>query len=219
VASVFPDMIQRSVPGYSDVIQGTGLIAGQYATDASNIYDLGCSVGASTFAMSQQIKTKPCKIIAVDNSQDMMNVCKTNLSKRENDIPIELIVSDILDIEITNASVVVMNYTLQFIPVDDRNALLSKICKGIKKGGVLLLSEKLAFDNPFEQQALTELHEAFKRANGYSELEISQKRSALENFLVPETLDQHMDRLYQAGFSQVSPWFRYINFVSLLAWK
>jgi tRNA (cmo5U34)-methyltransferase len=219
VASVFPDMIERSVPGYADVIQGTGLIAGQYACDKSNLYDLGCSVGASTFSMRQQLQETNCKIIAIDNSRDMIDVCKDNLGKQQSDVPVELIVSDIRDIKIVNASVVVMNYTLQFIPTDYRTELLTNVCNGMIEGGVLLLSEKLAFDDPAEQQALTALHEAFKRANGYSELEISQKRSALENVLIPETLERHMHRLREAGFQRISPWFRYINFVSLLAWK
>jgi tRNA (cmo5U34)-methyltransferase len=83
----------------------------------------------------------------------------------------------------------------------------------------LILSEKIKFADTAEQTLLTDLHLAFKRANGYSELEISQKRSALENVLIPDTLETHQARLQQAGFAQSLQWFQGMNFISLLAVK
>jgi len=219
VAAVFPDMIKRSVPGYATVIAGTGLTAGLYAQPGTNCYDMGCSVGASTFAMSRYIRQPDCRIIAVDNSADMIARSRTNTADHETDIEIEFRQADIRDTAIENASVVVMNYTLQFIPLEDRVALLTHIYKSMNPGGVLILSEKIAFDTEAENQAQIRLHEAFKREQGYSELEISQKRAALENVLIPETLDTHAKRLNVIGFRDTQLWFRCFNFASLLAWK
>ena len=127
--------------------------------------------------------------------------------------------ADIRDVTIENASIVVLNFTLQFITLEQREPLLQNIYHGLLPGGVLILSEKLCFTEDTEQQLMTDLHLAFKRANGYSDLEISQKRAALENVLIPETLTTHIERLKRVGFSQASQWFQCFNFASILAIK
>lgn len=219
VANVFTDMIKRSVPGYSTLITAIGLLAGQYQQTGSRCYDLGCSLGAATLAMNQQITINDCQIIAVDNSPAMIERCRQSISLQKATSNIELICADIRDVVIDNAAVVVLNFTLQFIPVADRLAFLTRIYQGMLPGGVLILSEKLQFADPRQQVIQTQMHHAFKKANGYSELEISQKRSALENVLIPETLDQHQQRLKQAGFDNSEVWFQYFNFASMLAIK
>jgi len=219
VANVFPDMIRRSVPGYESIITMIGLIAGQYAQQNSNIYDLGCSLGAATLSMLKQVKQPGCKIIAVDNAQAMIDQCRSNLEIEQSNIKTELVCSDIQDIKIENASVVVMNFTLQFIAPEARFKLLQKIYNGLKPGGILLLSEKIIFANDLEQDEQESLQLAFKKANGYSDLEISQKRTALENVLIPDTLELHQDRLKSAGFTRSHLWFQCFNFISLIAIK
>jgi tRNA (cmo5U34)-methyltransferase len=219
VAKVFPDMIRRSVPGYSTIIAMTGLLAGRYAQADSHCYDLGCSLGASTLSMRQQLDDKHCRIIAVDNSAAMLERCANVIGSDMHTTPVDLIDSDVRDVAINNASVVVLNFTLQFIPLDQRDALLKKIADGMLPGGILVLSEKIIFDDAHLQELNTELHHEFKRANGYSDLEISQKRSALENFLQAESLNTHRQRLSDAGFSSVDVWFQCFNFASLVAIK
>lgn len=212
VAAVFPDMIRRSVPGYGTVIAMTGIIAARYHRPGTSIVDLGCSQGASTLSMARQLN-RQAKIMAVDNSQAMLDLC--NSHDYPDSIDIDFICADMRDVPIGNASVVVLNYTLQFIPVDQRQALIGRIADGMAPGGVLILSEKLAVADT----VLNELHLAFKQANGYSELEVSQKRTALENILVPETAQTHIDRLTQAGFGHVEQWFQCLNFSSFIAIK
>lgn len=132
---------------------------------------------------------------------------------------VEIHCADIRDILLSNASFVVLNLTLQFIPATERAELLQRVFDGLNPGGALLISEKIAFDDKDEQQLLTELHLDFKRANGYSELEIAQKRASLEKTLIPETLQTHFARLRAVGFTAVVPWFQCFNFVSILALK
>ncbi len=219
VARVFPDMIRRSVPGYESVIALTGLLAEQYARPESHCYDLGCSLGAATLAMRSRIQQAGCRIIAVDNAEAMTRRCQQHVREAGEGIEVEVVCADIQDIVIQNASVVVLNFTLQFISPEARPALIQHIYNGMCPGGALLLSEKIVFADSAEQQRMEALHIAFKKANGYSDLEISQKRSALENVLIPDTLEQHQARLRAAGFNSVDLWFRCMNFVSLLAIK
>lgn len=219
VAAVFPDMIRRSVPGYANIIAMLGLFAERYAQADSRLYDLGCSLGASTLSMRHRLQAKNCQIIAVDNSSPMIERCRENLESDLATTPIELICDDLLNVEITNASVVVLNFTLQFIDPEVRLALLNTIHQGMLPGGVLVLSEKIIFSDPAEQKRQEEMHLAFKRANGYSEMEVSQKRSALENVLIPDTREQHTSRLAAAGFSHSDVWFQCFNFASLIAHK
>lgn len=219
VAAVFPDMIQRSVPGYSNIIAMTGLIAARHAQDHTCCYDLGCSLGASTLAMVAQLENHNVQFIAVDNSTAMLERCRENILALSKAADIQLVCDDLQNIAIENASMVVMNFTLQFVSLDERDAVIRKIYKGLHTGGALILSEKIRFDNPVMQELTTELHHAFKMANGYSEMEVSQKRSALENVLLPETLAAHEKRLRTAGFENIGVWFQCFNFISLVAIK
>ncbi|MEH6566056.1 MAG: carboxy-S-adenosyl-L-methionine synthase CmoA [Halopseudomonas sp.] len=221
VARVFPDMIKRSVPGYPTIIESIGLIASQYATPGSLIYDLGCSLGAATQSMRRHVRSEGCRIVAIDNAAAMAERCREYLSAQdamiEEAIAAEVITGDIVDYPLQPCSVVVLNFTLQFVKPEERLALLSRIRESLQPGGVLILSEKLNFADSATQQSLEQLHYAFKRANGYSELEIAQKRSAIENVMLPDTLEQHQQRLQQAGFSHSHIWFQCLNFCSMIA--
>lgn len=219
VVDVFPDMIQRSVPGYGTLISNIGILAARYAQAGSNCYDLGCSLGAVTLSMRQRIKVENSQIIAVDNSAAMVERAQKIIAADNNRVPVNLRCEDINQSSVENASVVVMNFTLQFIAPTLRDALIQRIYQGMKPGGVLILSEKLAFESVEQQVFFTDAHHDFKRANGYSDLEISQKRSALENVLIPETLAVHQQRLANAGFSSSECWFQCFNFASIIAFK
>ncbi|NOY67162.1 MAG: carboxy-S-adenosyl-L-methionine synthase CmoA [Gammaproteobacteria bacterium] len=217
VVKVFPDMIRRSVPGYAEIITLTGLLAEQYVQPESRCYDLGCSLGAATLSMRQRIPSD-CTIVAIDNSQAMIDTCRQQLGDNDK-ATVELYCQDIQDADITNASMVVLNFTLQFIEANERLSVLQKIYKGLRPGGLLVLSEKLNFSDVQEQQMQEAMQLSFKRANGYSDMEISQKRSALEKVLIPDTFEQHQQRLQTAGFAQVYQWFQAFNFVSIAAIK
>ena len=219
VAEVFPDMIKRSVPGYSNIITAIGMLTQRFAQPNSNFYDLGCSLGAATLEMRRNINQDNCQIIAVDNSQAMIERCQLHLNAFKRTKPVQVVCGDIQDIEIKNSSIVILNFTLQFIEPDARQALINKIYQGLNPGGMLLVSEKLRFKNTIAQQLLTDLHHDFKRANGYSELEISQKRNALENVMLTDTFAQHQTRFTNAGFSTSELWFQCFNFCSMIAIK
>ena len=219
VASVFPDMIRRSVPGYETVIAMLGVFASQFVKGNSQVYDLGCSQGAATLALRRHIHSPGVKLVAVDNSSAMIERCKTNVAADLSPTEVEFRCQDIEQTAINNASLITLNYTLQFIPLPQRSGLIKCLYEGMNIGGALLLSEKIAFQAADQQHSFTDWHHQFKSLNGYSELEISQKRQAIENVLVPETVSAHMARLRDAGFSQVYCWFQCLNFASLIAIK
>ncbi|MCM0612735.1 carboxy-S-adenosyl-L-methionine synthase CmoA [Marinobacter sediminum] len=219
VARVFPDMIRRSVPGYTTIIPMIEVITEQYVQAGSNCYDLGCSLGASALAMRHGIPYENCTLVGVDNSSAMIERCEHHIALDDSPLPVSLRCEDILETELSNASVTTLNFTLQFVPPEERANLLARIAGATRPGGVLILSEKIRFESDEEQDTQTRLHHEFKRANGYSDLEISQKRSAIEQVLIPETLATHKKRLLDAGFEQVLVWYQCFNFVSMLAIK
>ena len=219
VVRVFTDMIQRSVPGYALVLDLLGLAARQFTQPASNIYDLGCSLGAATLALRRNIAHADCRIIAVDNSIDMAQRCREQIQLDNSIIAVEVVAADVLDIDISNASLVVLNFTLQFIAPERRMGLVKKIHHGMLPGGVLLIADKLSFADEQTQKVLDQWHQGFKRSQGYSDLEIAQKRQALENVMLPDTLESHQRRLQQAGFDHICQWFQALNFAAVLARK
>ncbi|OYQ75145.1 carboxy-S-adenosyl-L-methionine synthase CmoA [Wohlfahrtiimonas sp. G9077] len=221
VVNVFSDMIKRSAPGYPMIVEQIGRFAPLFAEDNATIYDLGCSLGAVSNALRHSIRTENTKIIAVDNSAPMIEKA-TQFFKLQNQvhdglIPIELKQADIRHIEFDPAAIIVLNLTLQFIEPSERLALLTKIRQALLPTGALFLSEKIYFDDAEEQSVLDDMHLAFKRANGYSELEIAQKREAIENVMRIDSFAIHKARLHEAGFTRVYQWFQCLNFISIVA--
>lgn len=220
VVEVFEDMIERSVPGYAAIVGMTGELARQFAQPNSFIYDLGCSLGAGSLAMASQPLPSGLSIKAVDNSPAMLSkLCERLALRPSGGIPIELIESSIEDLDLGPCSFVVLNFTLQFIDPAQRDRLIARIHKALLPGGALLLSEKIRIEDGDSNQLITELHHGFKRAMGYSDLEIAQKRASLERVLIPETSEQHLARMRTSGFTQACTWFQCFNFCSFLGVK
>ncbi len=219
VAAVFPDMIRRSVPGYETVIPMTGLLAARHARDVAaadgtrRIYDLGCSLGATTLAVLRQLGDTPARIVAVDNAQAMIERARAAIA----DPRVEFQLADVRELDFEPATVVLLNYVLQFIPPADRLALLTRIRAALTPGGLLIVSGKIRFDDPDEQRFYEAAHLDFKRANGYRELEISGKRSALERVMIVDTEEQHRRYFHDAGFGTVRKWYQCLNWASFLA--
>ncbi|MFT5501308.1 MAG: tRNA (cmo5U34)-methyltransferase [Woeseiaceae bacterium] len=221
VADVFPDMLRRSIPGYAASIQAIGTLAASYVVPGSRCYDLGCSLGAATVAMYRNISAANCRIMAVDTSPAMIQKCRSTIeAETKTDAPkVSIVEADIRDLDISNASMVVMNYTLQFLPPEERAAMIRSIYDGMLPGAILVLSEKVTDEDPQNEELLVNLHLEFKRRNAYSDLEISRKRTALENILIADTEADHKKRLFDAGFEHVGVWLRYFNFISIVAIK
>ncbi|KPD24688.1 carboxy-S-adenosyl-L-methionine synthase CmoA [Idiomarina zobellii] len=220
VVEVFPDMINRSVPGYSSILQTLPQLVSRYAQKNTQLFDLGCSLGAATLAMRKGCENfDGCKIVAVDNSEPMVERAELHLGGFKSQVPVELRCEDITDTVIENASVVVLNFTLQFVPPEKREAMIQRIYDGLADGGVLLIAEKFRHVDETMNDVLVDLHHDFKRANGYSELEISQKRAAIENVMKIDTLEAHEQRFQKVGFKHQTVWFQCFNFAAMLAVK
>lgn len=217
VAAVFDDMIRRSVPGYQSILRMISHFIDVHARPASCLYDLGASLGAVTQVMHGMTAGRGCRIVAVDNSPAMVSRLESSLGGRGNDIEIRC--EDVLDTTITNASVVVLNLVMQFIDPADRERLLQRIYQGLIPGGILILTEKISFSDPDVDARMTEQYYAYKRMQGYSEMEIAQKRTALENVLICDTKQAHLERLERCGFEDINVWFQVLNFLSLVARK
>ena len=219
VAAVFDDMIERSVPAYRSLVALTGLLAEQYFKENTRVYDLGCSLGATSLAIAHRLQQREFKLIGVDNSAAMLSRCQENINAAGLGNKISLEEQDIRQVVFSNASVITLNLTLQFVPPEDRQQVINNIFGGLNSGGIFVMSEKICQADTASESLLTDLYYAFKRANGYSELEVNQKRSALEKVLIPETVEAHMQRFRTAGFSQTGVWFQAFNFAGFYAIK
>ena len=223
VARVFPDMLRRSIPGYAASIEAIGSLAARYVRPGTTCYDLGCSLGAATLAMRHGIDEPCCRVVAADSSPAMIERCKELIAEDDRlngpETQVDVVESDIRDMTFTNASMIVLNYTLQFLDLADRDALLRRIHEGLNEGGILVLSEKVVDEDPQLEQLLVDLHHEHKRRHHYSALEVARKRAALENVLVPESVAAHRARLQRAGFARSAVWLRYFNFVSIIAFR
>lgn len=214
VARVFSDMLRRSIPGYAALLSILSVVARRHAVSGTTLYDLGCSLGAATLTMRHALTDRDVRIVAVDNSEAMLERFRSALEDDPASIPVEALLSDVRDLDFDRASLIVLNFTLQFLPVEDRGPFLRRCHAALIPGGALLLSEKI--EEPGGGRWLADLHDEFREANGYTRLEIARKRAALERVLVTESEAAHVERLRGLGF-EVTRVFSALNFVSLLA--
>ena len=216
VAHVFDDMISRSVPLYDDVQRVLPVLANLLDHPVIKVIDLGCSTGTSLIQLAQTLPHRQFELVGVDNSQAMLDKCAEKLTGLGMQAEVELVRADICDIDLCEASIVLMNYTLQFVDLPSRPKLLSRIRQSLRPGGFMLVSEKVSHHQIAIDDALVELYFEFKRRNGYSELEIARKREALENVLVPVSVDENQQMFREAGFGDVElllKWFNFATFV------
>lgn len=219
VANVFPDMINRSVPGYGTIVDVIGRLAERFAQPNTRIYDLGCSLGAASLSIRQHCSVPGVQIVAVDNSPAMVERCESHISAYRGTIPVHVQCADILTYPLEKCSIIVLNFTLQFIAPEQRDALMQRFYDALLPNGLLILSEKVTHTDPLVESTLVDLHHEFKRSNGYSDLEISQKRAALENVMRLDSAERHIERFRAVGFSTIQEWYRCFNFTSWIAVK
>ena len=219
VADVFDDMLDRSVPFYEKVIEMTAEILDRSLQAGDTVYDLGCSTGTTLISLARKLESKNLKFIGIDNSKAMLDKAIRKAEMYSMADRIDFIEMDITRAEFFGAGGIILNYTLQFIKPSIRPEFLKNIYNGLHGSGALILSEKIVCrDKEIDLQLMDSYHR-YKKMRGYSELEISNKREALENVLVPLTIQENCDLLVQAGFTSVETFFQWFNFVSFVANK
>jgi len=219
VANAFDDMVERSVPFYSEIQRMIIELAIEHALPNTNVIDLGCSTGTTMIGLNPYIADN-IKFIGIDDSAEMLNKCEVKLQQEDFKREYELVQADLHEgVKIENASVVILCLTLQFVRPIFREKLLKRIFDGLVPGGVLIISEKiLAEDSLFNRNFITYYYD-YKRRNQYSEMEISQKREALENVLIPYKLSENFKMLREAGFPHTETFFKWYNFSGFIAIK
>lgn len=219
VARVFDDMVTRSVPFYIEMQRMIAELTATHAKKGTLVYDLGCSTGTTMISIGSMLETG-IKIIGVDNSAEMLEKCRKKLEEIDFEPPYELQCADLSEnLTINNASVVVLCLTLQFVRPIYREQLIRKIYEGLTSGGVLILVEKILTENSNLNRDFIDYYYDYKRRNHYSELEISQKREALENVLIPYKLSENVTMLKNSGFATTETFFKWYNFTGLIAFK
>ena len=219
VAEVFDDMLSRSVPGYAQVIEMSAQLLGRFLKPEERVYDLGCSTGATLLKLAKRLEPLSLHFTGIDNSAPMIAKARRKAEMYGKQEQLTFIENDILDADLPDAGAIILNYTMQFIRPMLRADFLRKICTALRPGGVLIMSEKILSPDPLINRAFIDCYLDFKRSQGYSELEISRKREALENVLIPFTMAENIDLLQRAGFTRVEPFCQWFNFVSILAVK
>jgi tRNA (cmo5U34)-methyltransferase len=216
VASVFDDMLNRSVPFYKENLNLQIDILKEFLNDNDKIIDLGSSTGTFLIELAKK-SNKNLNLIGIDNSKAMIKRAKSKA--KAFGVDIKFIESDFLEYNFSNANVITANYTIQFIRPLKREKLIKKIYNSLNNNGIFLMSEKLITSHKKLNKVMIDKYYEFKKKMGYSEYEIAQKREALENVLIPYTMEENIEMLKEAGFKEVEILFRWNNFATFIAFK
>jgi tRNA (cmo5U34)-methyltransferase len=225
VAEVFENMLSRSIPGYNLILQHIPAIIAPHISKNSIVYDLGCSVGGASIVMANEIKklsqgnkTTIGKVVAVDNSQPMLEELATKIKNL--DLPIEVCHADIAELKfIEKPDVVCLNFTLMFIKESLRIDVLKNIYGSLNKNGIIILSEKTTTENEKLNNKIEKMYFSYKESVGYSKSQIKNKKKSLESVLIPNTTKSNIAKLESAGFKEIVVWFQCLQFVSIIAIK
>ena len=219
VANVFDDMVNRSVPFYGEMQRMIAELSADHAKQGTDVYDLGCSTGTTLIGMDTMVNQN-IRFIGVDDSQEMLDKCKSKLIEMGFSRDYELRCADLSQgVKVENASVVVLCLTLQFVRPIYRELLVKNIYDGLLPGGALILVEKILAEESRFNRDFINYYYNYKRRNNYSELEISQKREALENVLIPYKLSEDISLLRDRGFAHCEVFFKWYNFAGIIAVK
>ena len=220
VVTVFDDMVSRSVPYYDEMQRMSAELAGDFATEGSNVYDIGCSTGTTMIAYDKKIKPQNVTLRGLDYSHDMLARAREKLDAAKLIHSYELEFCDLnKGIQLENASVISLILTLQFTRPLYRERVMKQIYDGLNENGALIMIEKLTSEDTIFNRLFIEHYYEYKRSNGYSEMEISNKREALENVLIPYRMEENFDLLKFAGFRKIDVFFRWYNFCGIIAMK
>lgn len=219
VAEVFDDMLARSIPNYQQVIEMSALLLDRLLAPGDRLYDYGCSTGNTLLHLARRLTTRDLRLIGVDNSPAMIAKARRKAAGYAPGAQIEFIEADISTFPCAEAGAIMLNYTLQFLRPLIRPQFATRLHRALRPGGLVLISEKIISHDPELNRHFIDFYLDFKRARGYSEIEISQKREALENVLIPFSLKENRQLLEDAGFKRVETFFQWFNFASLVAIK
>ncbi len=219
VVEVFDDMLDRSIPFYKNVIELTAQLIDKILLPGDTVYDLGCATGTTLLEFSRLLDQKDLRFIGVDNSVPMLDKArlKAELYSKNEQLSFEF--QDITKFKKAGVGCIVLNYTLQFIRPLVREKFLLNLFESLKPGGIILMSEKVISHNKRLNRDFIDLYHQYKKSKGYSELEIAKKREALENVLIPFSINENRKMLENSGFVSVETFFQYLNFVSFIGIK
>lgn len=218
-AAVFDDMVTRSVPFYDEIQRMTCELCADFALPGTNLYDLGCATGTS-FILLDDLLDPQVRFVGVDNSADMLEKARVKLDQLDSGRGYDLVNADLHSpFKLENASVVLLVLTLQFVRPLYRDKLIRRIVDAMPENGALIMVEKLTSSHTMLNRLFIKYYYDYKKRNGYSEVEIAQKREALENVLIPYRVEENHEMLREAGFRHVEEFFRWYNFCGMVAVK
>lgn len=219
VVEVFDDMLDRSIPFYRQVIEGTASLLDRYLEQGDTIYDLGSSTGTTLLELSRILPDETIRYVGIDSSTAMLEKAQLKVELYSKQNKFEFMKEDITQFNHGGAGAIILNYTLQFIRPMARAAMTKKLYDCLRPGGVLILSEKTIRHEKRLNREFIDIYHAFKKERGYSELEIAKKREALENILIPFSIDENKELLKKSGFETIETYFQWFNFASFIAIK
>lgn len=219
VVEVFDDMVDRSVPFYKQVIESSAQLLDRFLLNGDTVYDLGCATGSSLLELSRMLQQKQLKFVGIDNSVPMLEKARLKTELFSSQDRVSFLLEDITGFNHKGAGAIILNYTLQFIRPMLRETFLKRLFEHLRPGGILLISEKIINHDSRLNREYIEIYHQFKKARGYSELEIAKKREALENVLIPFSVEENKELLANSGFTSVETFFQWFNFCSIIAAK
>ena len=222
VAAVFDDMLVRSIPFYREQQSMIEQIARKFYVPGTVVYDLGCSTGLTLVTIAKALGPD-VQLAGYDFSGPMLDKARQRIAgaglSRQIDLRRADFNTDLSGVELQNASIVTLCWTLQFVRPLWRDSLIQWIYRGMVKGGALICMEKIMTNSSDMNRYFIEFYYDYKSRNGYSKEEINKKREALENVLVPYRTDENFEMFRRNGFSTVETCFQWFNFAGYLCVK
>ena len=221
VAEAFDDMVERSVPFYTEQQRMVREIAKAFWIPGTSIFDFGCSTATTAIGLGLDIPE--AQIVGFDNSWPMIDRASEKVREAGVDERVSIRHADLngklSELEFKNASVAALCWTLQFVRPLNRDSLIRHIYDSLADNGALIVTEKVLTNNGHANRFFIDFYYDGKRRRGYSDVEISRKREALENVMVPYRMEENIELFKRSGFEIVETFFQWYNFAGFVCIK
>jgi tRNA (cmo5U34)-methyltransferase len=219
VSRVFDDMLARSIPQYETMREAVTLVASAFLSRYPRVVDIGCSRGEALDSIRALVPPADGQFTGLEISEPMIAAAMERFSV---DGRVKILEHDLrktLPLHEGTTDVVLSVLTMMFVPVNYRMRLLRDVYRALRRGGALVLVEKVMGEGPDSDDLFTANYHRKKADSGYTPDEIQRKRLSLEGVLVPMTPSWNEHMLRRTGFRDVDCFWRWMNFAGWVAIK
>ena len=218
VSNQFDKHVRQSIPHYEDIQRYICSLSEWFIKENSLIYDLGCSTGETAKNLLKKFPKKKFKYIGYDVSSEMIKIARKKNKKNMKRALFKL--GDINKINFKkNTNLFLSVLTFPFLNSVERINLYKKIFKSLNNGSALIFVDKIRSSNSFYEDIFNQTYFDFKIENRLTHTQVLNKSKSIRGSMQLFEVNEIEQFLKKVGFKKIEIFFKWFNFIGIIAIK